>query len=257
MGLPSYQTSDLTLTLLQSNWATLLNPLLDLPINQGQILENVQLSAGTNTINHKLGRKLQGWWIVRQRSSSAYTGTVSASLSNGTSTVTLGTTGPTTPTLCPFSTVIDDTNSGWSTSTNDYTVPVAGRYSIIFQPLYQITAIPSASQVNSMIIVKNAAGASIFNSISRSPVVTTGQFFANPVFYQNNLPAGYKISFNAWVDGAATVVFYNDNAYSRAYIQRISGEPPDIYDTQDTNPTPAVTLKLVSSASVKVDIFVF
>lgn len=68
MGLPSYQTSDLTLTLLQSNWATLLNPLLDLPITQGQILEKVQLAVGANTINHKLGRKLIGWWIVRQRS---------------------------------------------------------------------------------------------------------------------------------------------------------------------------------------------
>lgn len=67
MGLPSYQTSDLTLTLLQSNWATLLNPVLDNPIVNGQILEGVQLAVGSNTINHKLGRKLRGWWIVRQR----------------------------------------------------------------------------------------------------------------------------------------------------------------------------------------------
>lgn len=69
MGLPSYQTSDLTLTLLQSNWATLLNPLLDLPINKGLILENVSLATGTNNINHKLGRKLRGWWLVRVSSS--------------------------------------------------------------------------------------------------------------------------------------------------------------------------------------------
>lgn len=67
MGLPSYQTSDLTLTLLQSNWATLLNPVLDNPIVQGDILEGIQLASGANTINHKLGRKLRGWFIVRQR----------------------------------------------------------------------------------------------------------------------------------------------------------------------------------------------
>jgi len=68
MGLPSYYTTDVSLSLLQSNWASLLDPLLDNPITKGLILENVQLVSGTNTINHKLGRKLKGWWIVRQRS---------------------------------------------------------------------------------------------------------------------------------------------------------------------------------------------
>ena len=67
MGLPSYYTTDVSLSLLQSNWASLLDPLLDNPITKGLILENVQLVSGTNTTNHKLGRKLQGWWIVRQR----------------------------------------------------------------------------------------------------------------------------------------------------------------------------------------------
>lgn len=67
MGLPSYYTTDVSLSLLQSNWATLLNPVLDNPIVNGQILENVSLVVGPNTINHKLGRKLRGWWIVRQR----------------------------------------------------------------------------------------------------------------------------------------------------------------------------------------------
>lgn len=67
MGLPSYYTDNVSLSLLQSNWASLLDPLLDNPITKGLILENVQLVSGTNTINHKLGRKLKGWWIVRQR----------------------------------------------------------------------------------------------------------------------------------------------------------------------------------------------
>lgn len=67
MGLPSYYTTDVSLSLLQSNWASLLDPLLDQPITKGQILENVQLATGANVINHKLGRKLRGWFIVRQR----------------------------------------------------------------------------------------------------------------------------------------------------------------------------------------------
>lgn len=71
MGLPSYYTNDVSLSLLQSNWASLLDPLLDNPITKGLILENVQLVSGTNTINHKLGRKLKGWWIVRQRAAAA------------------------------------------------------------------------------------------------------------------------------------------------------------------------------------------
>lgn len=71
MALPTYQTANLTLTLIQSNWASLLNPLLDLPINQGRLLENVQLDNGSNTVNHKLGRKLTGWFIVRQRAAAS------------------------------------------------------------------------------------------------------------------------------------------------------------------------------------------
>jgi hypothetical protein len=69
MALPTYQTKDVTLTLLQSNWATMLNPLLEMPLTQGQILEGVRLVNGANAIDHKLGRKLQGWWIVRLRAS--------------------------------------------------------------------------------------------------------------------------------------------------------------------------------------------
>ncbi len=66
--LQSYQTSDLALTLVQSNWSTQLNPLLSNPSLQTTILQNVALVIGTNKINHLLGRKLQGWRIVRQRS---------------------------------------------------------------------------------------------------------------------------------------------------------------------------------------------
>jgi|SRR5687768_8805933 hypothetical protein len=54
----------LTLPLLQAKWAAILNPLLGNPSLDSLILENVSLASGTNTINHTLGRKLQGWRII-------------------------------------------------------------------------------------------------------------------------------------------------------------------------------------------------
>lgn len=49
---------------MQTKWASIINPLLSKPMLQGQNLENVTLVTGTNIINHKLGRKLQGWTIT-------------------------------------------------------------------------------------------------------------------------------------------------------------------------------------------------
>lgn len=67
MSLPIFQTSSKDLSLLQTNWAMQINPVLQIPLNSGMILQNVSLVSGSNTINHKLGKKLQGWFIVRQR----------------------------------------------------------------------------------------------------------------------------------------------------------------------------------------------
>lgn len=52
-----------------NRWASILNPIVANPANNSIILKNVQLAIGTNTINHKLGRNLQGWFIVRKRGS--------------------------------------------------------------------------------------------------------------------------------------------------------------------------------------------
>lgn len=54
--------------LLQNNWSSQIDPVLTQPLNDSILLKNVSLASGTNQINHKLGRKLQGWFIVRQRS---------------------------------------------------------------------------------------------------------------------------------------------------------------------------------------------
>lgn len=68
MALPIYQSDSTTLSMLQTNWAKELNPVLAFPLNSGLILSQVALTTGANVVNHKLARKLQGWFIVRQRS---------------------------------------------------------------------------------------------------------------------------------------------------------------------------------------------
>ena len=48
----------------QNRWASILNPVISSPIVNGLLLTNVSLINGTTVINHKLGRKLQGWILV-------------------------------------------------------------------------------------------------------------------------------------------------------------------------------------------------
>jgi hypothetical protein len=65
MQLPSFNTSDTTLSLMQSRWAAILNPLLAQPLNNApSILTGIVLAAGDNVINTKLGRQAQGWVIT-------------------------------------------------------------------------------------------------------------------------------------------------------------------------------------------------
>lgn len=54
----------LNLPQMQNTWATQIDPIIINPLVQGQLLQNLPLLVGTNAINHKLGRRLQGWFIV-------------------------------------------------------------------------------------------------------------------------------------------------------------------------------------------------
>jgi len=64
MSLPIYKDSNTNLMLLQTNWATQLNPLLANSISQGVAITSVPLVTGSNVINHKLGRMQQGWFLT-------------------------------------------------------------------------------------------------------------------------------------------------------------------------------------------------
>lgn len=70
--LPQFQGyDDEAVQLLQNKWAAILNPIISAPQNNSLILKNVQLSVGDNSIDHRLGRTLQGWKIVRQRAAAS------------------------------------------------------------------------------------------------------------------------------------------------------------------------------------------
>ena len=56
----------LPLDMMQTKWASILNPLLAVPMTQGLALESIKITTGTNVINHLLGRKQQGWFLTDQ-----------------------------------------------------------------------------------------------------------------------------------------------------------------------------------------------
>jgi len=49
---------------IQTKWKSQLDPILANPLNNSSILQNISLLNGVTVINHKLGRKMQGWSIV-------------------------------------------------------------------------------------------------------------------------------------------------------------------------------------------------
>lgn len=64
MSLPYFQSTDRNMSMLQTQWASQLNPLLSNPLFQGNLIRNVALINGTTIVNHRLGRALVGWFLV-------------------------------------------------------------------------------------------------------------------------------------------------------------------------------------------------
>jgi hypothetical protein len=56
----------LSLTQMQQQWASQINPLLSNQLTQGQLLIDITLKDGQTVINHRLGRSLVGWLVVGQ-----------------------------------------------------------------------------------------------------------------------------------------------------------------------------------------------
>lgn len=62
------QSEDRVVNQLQDALVKVLNPVLGSPLLDGVILKGVPLASGANVVATTLGRPLQGWFIVRQRS---------------------------------------------------------------------------------------------------------------------------------------------------------------------------------------------
>lgn len=52
------------MSLLQTNWASILNPIIANPMSDGVFLKGVELINGVTVVNHLLQRKQQGWIII-------------------------------------------------------------------------------------------------------------------------------------------------------------------------------------------------
>ncbi len=64
MLLPIQQSSSQDLMLMQTKWASVINPVLKNPTTDLTILSNVALTSGDNVINTTLGQTQQGWVIL-------------------------------------------------------------------------------------------------------------------------------------------------------------------------------------------------
>lgn len=64
MKLPIFQSDDRILSMLQTKWASILNPVLGNPINSANLLAGVHLASGVTVVNHGLDRLPQGWFVV-------------------------------------------------------------------------------------------------------------------------------------------------------------------------------------------------
>lgn len=64
MSLPYYKSDDQSFTLMQSQWSSQINPVLNNPLVNGVLQKGIKLVTGTNSVNHKLGRILQGYLIT-------------------------------------------------------------------------------------------------------------------------------------------------------------------------------------------------
>jgi len=67
MSLPIFHTEIKELAMMETRWASQLNPILSNPMNSSYTLKDVQLSVGSNTINHLQGKPLNGYIITGMR----------------------------------------------------------------------------------------------------------------------------------------------------------------------------------------------
>lgn len=94
-------SSNLPWELANSKWAATLNPILQNPILQGRLINNIKLVTGSNTINHGLQRRLRGWIVVMNSDAETFYDSQEDNQMTDL-TLILNSTGPTTISLYVF-----------------------------------------------------------------------------------------------------------------------------------------------------------
>jgi hypothetical protein len=252
--LPYIQTDDDGMNQVQSTWATILNPLLSQPMAQTVLLKNVKLVAGTNSVNHTLARRLQGWQVVRVHG----TTTAVPLVSNWTAWTPTGTWVSNT-TYTGFRRVIGDTA--------DYIVKVATTGAPTAATL-NIT-LPTADTIDATKLISPYLPA-VNSPVGQARITAAAATVEGLVVYNSTTsvsPRYFNVSGAVIVGSTITNllpgVFANgDGLYMRFSVPLVGlstalVSSPDIYDAQDSNPIPDKTLTLVSSAAVTCDLLVF
>lgn len=60
----SQLSTQLTLDQLLTRWSSQINPVISNPLNLANMITNQPLINGVTVINHRLGRKMQGWYLI-------------------------------------------------------------------------------------------------------------------------------------------------------------------------------------------------
>lgn len=84
--LPLYKNDNPEFQWMQAKWKSALDPILANPVINGLQLPDITLIAGTNVINHRLNRKMQGWMVTD--TNSPYMPYRSAAFNDSTLTLT-------------------------------------------------------------------------------------------------------------------------------------------------------------------------
>lgn len=97
MALPIFKDNQANspFMLMQTAWKSQLDPLLAVPMTNGLQLAGIVLGTGATSINHLLGRMMQGWFITDQNASAA----IYRSLAFNAKTLTLTSSAPVTVSL--------------------------------------------------------------------------------------------------------------------------------------------------------------
>jgi hypothetical protein len=192
--------------------------------NAGDYLE---IYGYAGTVNLTAGSaNNDGNWSIERVSGPAQIGAtnvVALSVGNGSSTLTL----TTSTQVLPFNIVTTDTNGGFSTSTNYYTIPVPGIYTISANILYNVSAFTSSDSISTGIFLSTGTALQYTRT-----VVSSANFHTGVVTYTGSFTAGQQIYIAAGKVGTGiTANFHNDPSYSRFFVNRLSG-PTQIAATE-------------------------